>query len=155
MNLIKQESSAVNKYDPNFTDRLFDSFWRAMPLFPAFNIDMSVNDGAIAPKINIVENEKNFSITADMPGVPKENIDIFLDDGVLSIKSHMETESKKEEGGKIVHQERYEECYSRRIDLGDSTDVKGLSASHKDGVLSIIVPKLKGSTSESVKIHIT
>ena len=154
MNLIKRDSSAASRFDPVLTDRLFDSFWRTIPAFPLLNLDVDINNGAIAPRINVVENEKNYYVSADMPGVPRENIDVSLEDGVLSIKAHVESESSKEEEGRIVHQERCETCYARRVDLGDDVIPEGLEASYRDGVLKITVPRKQGKISRPVKIQI-
>jgi len=154
MNLIKREPGLLARPDTFFTDRFFDAFLRNIPAFPSLDVDLDFDDGAIALRVDVVENDKNYQVTAELPGVPKENIDVSVEDGVLTIKAHVESETKKEKKGQVVRQERYEGRFVRRLDLGSAAASEGIDANLKDGVLKITVPKVEGKVAKPVKIRV-
>lgn len=106
-----------------------------------------------APRIDIKEDDKQYLIIADVPGVdPEKGIDIHMEDGVLVIKG--EKESKKEESSKdFVRVERSRGTFMRRFNLPESIDAEKISAKSKHGVLEIVIPKT-AEKSSSRKINI-
>ena len=90
-------------------------------------------------KVDIKEDDKDYVIEADIPGVDKENIKIDYDGDILTIA--VEKEEKKDETKKnYVHRERSYSSMSRHIQLKNA-DLEGIKARLKDGVLVIEVPK--------------
>jgi HSP20 family protein len=82
-------------------DRLFDSFhegaWRHPFGRPVFDLDLSwprEMGGVIAPAVDVAEKEKEYEITAELPGMDEKDIEIKLSNGTLTIKG--EKEEKKE-----------------------------------------------------------
>jgi HSP20 family protein len=77
---------------------------------------------------------------ADIPGVKADDIEVSMDKGVLTIKGerkHESTESK--EGYKRV--ERSHGVFMRRFALPDGVDGEQITASSKEGVLEVVIPK--------------
>jgi HSP20 family protein len=143
---MKRES-APRFLEPLMNDHFFNDFF--VPASRLFSgLDMS------SPRVNIVEEEKSYCVTADLPGVPKENIDVSIDGGVLTIKAHSESETKEEKEGQIIRHERHEGKYLRRLALGNNVTSKNIDAKLKDGVLTIHVPKVEASVPSSVKIAV-
>ena len=94
------------------------------------------------PAVDIKEDEKSFTLIADIPGVKPEDIEIQMENGVLSIKGERSTESKvEEEGYKRV--ERSCGSFERRFNLPDTADAENISANSKHGVLEVTIPKQK------------
>ena len=154
MSLIQYEPNLRDRNFPAFVDRFFDSFWRNSSAFPALDVDLDFDDGAMALRVDVIENDKNYQVTAELPGVPKENIEVSVEDGLLTIKAHVESETKKEKKGQIVRQERYEGHFVRRLDLGSAAASEGIDANLKDGVLKVTVPKVEGKVAKPVKIRV-
>lgn len=94
-------------------------------------------------KMDVSEDDKSYTVEADMPGVNKGDIDLSLHDGTLSIAVNHE-ESKEEKKQSYTHRERSMTSMSRSVYLADAKD-SGISAKLNDGVLSIIVPKREGA----------
>lgn len=92
------------------------------------------------PSVDIKEDEKQFSIHADVPGVKAEDIDVSMENGILTIKGHRESE-KKEEKENYRKIERSSGTFLRRFTMPDTVDAEGITAKTKDGVLDIKVPK--------------
>jgi len=91
-------------------------------------------------RLDIQENEREYCIEAELPGVKKEEINLELkDDGRLTISVERE-ESLEEEKKNYVHRERRYSSMQRSIYLRDAK-TEGVKAHLKDGILRIIVPK--------------
>lgn len=91
-------------------------------------------------KLDIQENDREYCIEAELPGVKKEEINLELnEDGRLTIAVERE-ENLQEEKKNYVHRERRYSSMQRSIYLRDAR-VDGVKAQLNDGVLKIIVPK--------------
>lgn len=90
-------------------------------------------------KIDIQDNDKEYTIEAELPGVKKEDVEITLNDGRLniSVKKEEVSENKRK---KYIHRERKYAQMSRSILLADADD-EGIKAKLEEGVLTIQVPK--------------
>jgi HSP20 family protein len=125
-------------------DRLFDDFGLGWPsgrsLFatePLFRREMTWQK---MPAVDIVESEKAYEITADLPGMDEKNIEVKVTDGVLTIKG--EKQEEKEEKKKDYYlQERSFGSFQRSFELSESIDTDKIEASFKKGVLTVKLPK--------------
>jgi len=117
---------------------LFDEFSR---MFPALTDDDSHVVGSNwAPAVDIKEEDDRFVITADIPGVAPEDIDITMEGGVLTIRGERKHESEEEKEG--YHRvEREHGTFMRRFALPENVDAEQVSASSKDGVVELSLPK--------------
>lgn len=127
-------------------DRLFDDFlapfWRR-PILPRETI--------WAPELDIAEDENNIVVSADLPGMKSEDIDISISGNTLTIRG----ERKQEEEKKGRNYYRLERCYgsfARSVDLPSSVDASKVSASYKNGVLEITLPKVEEA--KKIKIEV-
>ncbi len=100
------------------------------------------NITAFTPKVNTREGEFAYHIDVDLPGVKKEDINIDVRDNVLTISG--ERNFKKE-----VKEEDYYKVetdfgkFTRSFTLPDNVDIENISATAEDGVLEVVIPKLK------------
>ncbi len=93
------------------------------------------------PPADIVEHEKEYVVKLDLPEVKKEDVKVYFDDGVLTIKGERKVE--KETKGETVHRtERFYGAFERSFVLPEDVDAKLIKAEAKDGVLSVVLPKL-------------
>lgn len=116
-------------------DNLFQNFYRSLPSdkFEFHNLNIS-------PLIDIIEDENNFKVEAEMPGVDENNIKVSISDSILTIKASKEI-SKKDEGKKYAMREIGYGTYERHIPLPDNTDIDNAESSFKKGMLWINIPK--------------
>ncbi len=104
------------------------------------------------PAVDIRENEDNYVIHADVPGVDPGDIEVNMEDGVLSIKGQRQTKSVEErEGYKRV--ERVRGSFFRRFSMPDTADADAISAKSKDGVLEIVIPKQTKVLPKRIKVE--
>lgn len=85
----------------------------------------------------IDENEKEYMIEIDMPGIKKDDLEIGIKENVLSISAERKKESK-EENGKEVVVSRYEQSFNISA---KGIDVDNIEADLKNGILTVTLPK--------------
>lgn len=148
MNQITKRSSLF----PNLSelhqalDRIFEPSW-----FDKGNWISNVVGTNWTPSIDIKEQDNQYLIRADVPGVDPKNIEILMDKGVLTIKGHSESETK-EERENYLHVERSQGSFYRSISLPDASDSSKISAKTKNGVLEITVSKTKENLRQKIQI---
>lgn len=93
------------------------------------------------PPADIVEREKEYLVKIDLPDVKKEDVKVFCDEGVLTVcgERKVEKETKDE---KVHRTERYFGTFERSFVLPDDVDAKLIRAEAKEGVLTVLLPKL-------------
>jgi HSP20 family protein len=140
-------------------DRLFDDFgvgfrWPSRrSLFagePLFRREMT---WLTMPAVDVVESEKAYEITADLPGIDEKNIEVKVADGVMTIKG--EKQEEKEEKKKDYHlQERSFGSFQRSFELPENVDPDKIEASFKKGVLTVTLPKKPEAQKPAKKIDV-
>ncbi len=94
-------------------------------------------------KTDIRERKDSYIIDIDLPGFNKDDIKIDLTDGYLTINAKMSKEEKEDKKEKYVRRERYFGECSRSFYLGDNIKEENISASFKNGILSLEIPKIE------------
>ncbi len=102
-------------------------------------------------KINVQQNDSEYLVEAELPGVNKEEIDVDLNDGRLTVSVKRE-EKINEEKKNYIHRESRYASMSRSIYLVDA-DSKGIKAKLDNGLLSITVPRQE-KAAKTAKIEI-
>jgi HSP20 family protein len=106
-----------------------------------------------APLVDIVEDEKEYLIKAELPEVKKEDVKVSVQDDVLTISG--ERKSEKEEKGKKYHRlERAYGSFLRSFTLPEDADGAKVSAEFKDGVLKVHLPKSEKAKPKSIEVKV-
>ena len=114
--------------------------------------DASAATANWAPSVDISEDDKAFTLLADIPGVDPENIDISMEKGVLTIKGERSSENV-EEGANFRRVERQSGQFYRRFTLPDSADAEKIEAVSKHGVLTVTIPKQEVAVSRRIEVQ--
>jgi len=121
-------------------------------LFDHFNDDINRYFGNIrsksaasqdrnrAPAVDIREEENRYLLSADIPGVSREDIEITLEDGILTLKCERSGDAGTN-GKEYRRKERVHGTFKRQFTLPDTVDTQNISATVKDGVLDVVIPK--------------
>lgn len=106
------------------------------------------------PSADIVENDNEYMIKADLPEVKKEDITIRVENGVLTLAGERRVE-KSTDSEKEHRREAFYGKFARSFSLPDDVDVDKISAESHDGVLKVHLPKsdAKKPKSLEVKVH--
>ena len=126
-------------------DRLFDDFYGLTPA------KREGSTSVWAPAVDVCEDEENFYVSAELPGMNKEDVDLELENNVLSIKGERKFE-KKEEGETYHFIERSYGSFYRSFSLPRNIQGDQISAEFKDGVLKVTIPKTEEVKPKKVEI---
>ena len=140
-------------------DRLFDDFglgfrWPfGRSLLAAEPLFRREPTWAKMPAVDVVESEKAYEITADLPGMDEKNIEVKVADGVLTIKGARQ-EEKQEKKKDYYLQERSFGSYQRSFGLPESVDPDKIEANFKKGVLTVTLPKKVEAQKPAKKVEV-
>ena len=103
------------------------------------------------PAMDVEESGEDIVVTAELPGVKQEDVKITMSDNVLTVQGEKKQESETKE--KNVHRvERSYGSFSRSIQLPSGVEVDKVSATFKDGVLSLKLPKVEEAKPKQIEI---
>jgi HSP20 family protein len=127
-------------------DRIFDNM---------FNIDLPMNSvgNSYSLAVDIQESEKEFILSADMPGLNKKEVSIDIHDGVITIKGERIKEDKISFDDYRIHERQFG-SFNRSFRLPDNVNEDKISAKFTNGELLITLPKSKEIKPEGRQIKI-
>ena len=103
------------------------------------------------PASDIAETEKEYVVSAELPGIDMKGMDISYSSGVLTIKGEKKKESSD---GECCHcAERYSGTFERSFRIPGTVDSDKIDATYKDGILKVVVPKSEKSVPKKIKVH--
>jgi HSP20 family protein len=103
-------------------------------------------------KIDVSEDDKAYTVKADIPGVKKEDIQVDIDGDTVSLRAEMKQEKEEKKGEKVVYSERSYGMVSRSFSLPTDVDDKSAKAEYKDGVLKLVLPKKANGGAHRISI---
>jgi len=129
-------------------NRIFDEFFRG---------DLLANDSLFArdwnPAVDIIENNDQFILKAEIPGMTKDDVKITLENNVLTIRGEKKNESEKKEGD--YHRiERSYGSFERSFSVPGTIKVNEIDAQYKDGVLTLTLPKAEEAKPKSIEVKV-
>jgi len=142
----------MNVYRPGgFISQLNNEMNRAFSMAGGQD-DVTANSGDWVPAVDISEDEKAYTIHADVPGVKPEEVEVELESGVLTLKGERE-ETRKEEQEGYKRVERVSGKFYRRFTLPETVDAEAISAKTEHGVLEIVIPKRARPEPKRIKVN--
>lgn len=96
-----------------------------------------------APKVNVKENDKNFTIEIANPGFNKDDTNIKIKNGVISVEMSSESSNENSENEKFHCKQWSKSSFVKSWTLPENVAVDAITAKHTDGVLTITLPKTK------------
>jgi len=119
-------------------DKIFDQMMNKQ--FPAFQeeVGVSFNKGSY-PKVNVYEYDDKIGIIAEIPGLDKKNVSVEVEENLLTISG--DKHGFEDDGAKCITRELKHSSFKRSFNLGEHLDGNDVTATFKDGILSIEIPK--------------
>jgi len=133
-------------------------FERRGNFFPSFfnhyfNDDFFNNfiEGSL-PATNVKENKKEFELSLCVPGFDKEDLKIEIEKNILKISANKEmNKDEKSEDEKILRREFTSSSFVRSFAIPENIDTQNISATQKDGILHVTLPKLEKVPEDKIK----
>ena len=130
-------------------DELFNDFTKGFWVKP-----VAVPGGEeLKIRLDVKEDDKAYTVHAEIPGVKKDDIQVEVDGGQISIRAEVKQEKEEKKGEKVLHSERYYGMVGRSFSLPTDVDEKGTVAKYKDGVLDLTLPKKQGNGTKRVAVQ--
>ncbi len=139
MSLIRYNPTTIN---PWFDfGRFFADFDRPMPA--------ATRPSGWTPAVDVYEDDKAITLTADLPGMEEKDLDVRVDDGTLTIKGERKfaDEEKKDNYHRV---ERRYGSFQRVFTLTETVDAEAIKANYSQGALKLTLPKVEVPSKERV-----
>ena len=104
------------------------------------------------PALDLYQSNDNVTAMVELPGMRKEDIDISLHDGTLTISG--ERKHEMVEGENAERSERYIGRFRRSISLPTRVDASKVTASYKDGILTVTLPKAEEAKPKQIQVNV-
>lgn len=126
-------------------DRLFNEFMNLKRTNGLQSLSFS-------PSCEISEEDSNYILKFDLPGVTKDQVKVEVDKDQLTIRAERK-EEKKSESKKKYLSEMYYGSYTRSFTLPGPVDEKRVDAKFENGVLTVTVPKTEALKAKQIPVH--
>src|SRR5437588_2096355 len=104
------------------------------------------------PALDLYQNNDNIVAVIELPGMRKEDIEISLQDGTLTIGG--ERKSEGAEGDKAERTERYVGKFRRSVSLPTQVDASKVTATYRDGILTVTLPKAEEAKPKQIQVNV-
>ena len=127
-------------------DRLFERFsegFDSVALQPFTNVQKlfePLTSGFAHLSVDVAENGKAYTITAELPGVPEKDVEVSVSDDMLIIKGEKRQEREEKDDNHYISERSYG-SFRRMFSLPRGTDADKIEAHFKNGILTVSVPK--------------
>lgn len=124
-------------------NRLFDDVFRGFGA-PSFG---GLGRGFDWPNIELGETDQDIRVTAELPGLDEKDVELTVEDGVLTLRGEKRSEVDDQDRG---YSERSYGRFERRIGLPRGIEKDKVSATFRNGVLTVTLPK-SAAANENVR----
>ena len=104
-------------------------------------------------KMDVKEDDKAYTVHAEIHGVKKEDIHVTIEGNQVSISAETKKEKEEKEGEKVLRSERYYGKVYRSFTLGQDVDEATATAKYNEGVLDLTLPKKATSSAKKLAIQ--
>lgn len=131
--------------------------WRELELMTR-RLDRGTSDDVVsttawAPTVDIEENNEEFVVTAELPGMKKEDVKVTVQDGMLAIEGDRKMETEKKT--KRLHRvERFYGHFERSFSLPKGIDEAKIVADYNDGLLHVHLPKMPAAAAKAKEVEV-
>ena len=133
-------------------NRLFNDFLGFVPSLSVARSAATANLSLI-PAVDLAENDKNYLVHVELPGVQANDVYITAGDGYLTLKGERKQQTEHKQDNTLRREFIYG-SFQRSISLPQAADTNAAQAEFKNGVLTITIPKKADETSKTRKITV-
>ena len=136
----------IARYNP--FDELFNEFSKGFFVRP-----FATPEGAEPKmKLDVKEDEKSYTVRADIPGVKKEDIHVDVDANAITVRAEVKQEREEKKDEKVIYSERSYGMVSRSFSLPAEVDANGAKAEYQDGVLNLMLPTKSNGAAKRIAV---
>src|SRR3989454_5833884 len=139
----------ITRYYP--LEDTFENWFRGAPMWLP-----NPETRAPAPtqfRMDVSENDKEYQVLAELPGVKKEDISITINGNEVAVSAEVKHEKDVENGETVLRADRYYGKIQRAFTLGQEVDDATAQAKYNDGVLELTLPKKTVAPAKRLAVH--
>lgn len=136
----------------NRIDSIFDDFRHGFDLGPLRGTWGDAWQGNF-PRIDVIENDKEYLLTAELPGMDENDVELSLRDNILTLRGEKETENREKESD-YSRMERFYGTFQRVITFSEDVKEEDIKARFHKGVLEVKLPKSEEGRKNSRRIKV-
>lgn len=142
----------ITRFDPLSDLARFEPF--SDDFFRGFTLRPVLRQTEIEPqmRLDVTDDEKAYTVKAEIPGVKKEDIKVSIDGNQVSISAEIKKDKEEKKGEKVVRCERYYGSIARSFTLDQEVDQGTAQARYSDGVLELTLPKKSGTSRKTITV---
>jgi HSP20 family protein len=103
------------------------------------------------PAVDVYQDNEQFTVYAELPGLKKEEIEISLNGDTLTIGGERKHEAKADQG---FRSERYFGKFQRSLTLPVAVNSEKVNATYKDGILKVVLPKAEAAKPKQIPVSL-
>lgn len=104
-------------------------------------------------RVDVTEDDKSYSVRAEIPGVKKEDINVAVDGNQVEISAEVKNAKEIKNGEKLLRSERYYGKVYRAFALDQDVDETATQATYADGILELRLPKKVSAAAKRIAIQ--
>lgn len=104
-------------------------------------------------RVDVSENDKAYTLRAELPGVKKEDINVTIDGDTVAVSAEVKHEKDVKSGERVLRSERYAGKLYRAFTVGQTMDEASSAAKYADGVLELTLPKKAAVHAKRISIQ--
>jgi HSP20 family protein len=142
---------AIDRWRPRWIEREMDDLFGR--LFRDRLMPWTAGERPWAPAVDVLDRTDEFVLRADLPGLEQKNIEVTVQGGTLTIRG-TRSETTEVEDGEYYQSERWTGAFARTLNLPPGVDLARVSATFKNGVLEVHVPKAPEARGKTIEVKV-
>ena len=106
-----------------------------------------------APAVDIIENEQELVVKADLPDIDPKELDIRVENNILTIRGERKFEKNVKQGNHLRVERAYG-SFARSFSLANTVNAEAIKADYQNGVLTLTVPKREEAKPKQIKVNV-
>lgn len=139
----------ITRFNP--LDEAFDNLFRGVPMWVPNPERRAAQPAQF--RMDVTENDKEYRVLADLPGVKKEEISITINGNEVAVSAEVKQEKVALDGDTVLRAERFYGTLQRAFSLGQELDEALAQAKYTDGVLELTLPKKSVAGAKKLAVH--
>ena len=152
-------------FNPSFRRLFSDPFFDLPVRFGEAGSGRKNGASLWSPPVDVRESDSEVVVEAELPGIPREDISVRYHDGRLVLEGQREevpgsspetgeTGETGKDSGSWLRRERVIGRFHRSFDLPESVDSSGIRAESRDGILTVVLPKLEKAQPRQIEVSV-
>lgn len=150
MSIKNQLTNNVYK-NKNYLDNVFSSFFNEIR--DLTNFDYSLSSNSLSFRVNLSENDSEYFLTAELPGINQNEVDLKINNNTLSIEGKKTLFSESDPSENFHVKEIKSGVFSRSFSFPNTIDAEKITAKFDQGLLTVKIPKKSESKAKKIMIE--